>query len=105
MVAEFNKKWEEPYKIKTTAALQSVIDKRNAAHRKNVKTVCDRNVGRPTLRSQGQMEMTTMRRASLRRASLNMRLRMGRGEGVKQHSCKNGDRHAGFTSHQKQSRG
>jgi hypothetical protein len=97
MVAEFNKKWEEPYKIKTTAALQSVIDKRNATHRKNVKTVCDRNVGRPTLRSQGQMEMTTMRRASLRRARLNMRIRMGRVEGAKEHNCKKGDKQTIFT--------
>jgi hypothetical protein len=30
------------------------------------------------------MEMTTMRRASLRRAGLNMRMRMGRGKGVKE---------------------
>jgi hypothetical protein len=30
------------------------------------------------------MEMTTMRRASLRRPSLNMRMRMGRGKGVKE---------------------
>jgi hypothetical protein len=37
------------------------------------------------------MDMTTMRRTSLRRASLNMRMRMGRGEGVKEHNCKKGD--------------
>jgi hypothetical protein len=34
------------------------------------------------------MEMTTMRRASLRKTSLNMRMRMGRGEGVKEHNYK-----------------
>ena len=33
------------------------------------------------------MEMTTMGRASL-----NIRMRMGMGQGVKEHSCKNGDR-------------
>jgi hypothetical protein len=44
MIAEFNKHWEEEYKIKTAAALQSVIDKRNAHNEKNVKTVrVDRN--------------------------------------------------------------
>jgi hypothetical protein len=32
---------------------------------------------------QGQAEMSTMRRASLRRACLNMRMRMGRGAGSK----------------------
>jgi hypothetical protein len=43
MIAEFNKNWEEDYKIKSAAVLQSVIDKRDTAHRKNAKTVCDRN--------------------------------------------------------------
>ena len=43
MIAEFNKHWEEEYKIKTAASLQSVIDKRNARTEKNVKTVRDRN--------------------------------------------------------------
>jgi hypothetical protein len=38
--------------------------------------------------------MTTMMTASLRMASLYMRIRMGRGEGVKEHNCKNGDRRA-----------
>jgi hypothetical protein len=33
MIAEFNKKWEEDYKIKTVAALQSVIDKRNTVNK------------------------------------------------------------------------
>ena len=28
-IPEFNNKWEEDYKVKTTAVLQSVIDKRN----------------------------------------------------------------------------
>jgi hypothetical protein len=48
------------------------------------------------------MEMTTIRRACPQRASLNMRMRMGRGEGVKEHNSKNGDRRAVFTSQQKQ---
>jgi hypothetical protein len=43
------------------------------------------------------MDMTTMRRTSLRRASLNMRMRMGRGEGVKEHNSKKGDKRAIFT--------
>ena len=43
MIAEFNKNWEEDYEIKSAAVLQSVIDKRDTAHRKNAKTVCDRN--------------------------------------------------------------
>jgi hypothetical protein len=33
MIAEFNKKWEEDYKIKTVAALQSVIDERNTVNK------------------------------------------------------------------------
>jgi len=72
IVSEFNNKWEEVYKIKMA------------------------------LRRQGQMEMTTLRRASLRRASLNMRMRMGKGEGVKEHNCKNGGRCAAFASQHKQ---
>ena len=43
MIAEFNNKMEEDYTIKTAAALQSVIEKGNAAHKKNAKTVHDRN--------------------------------------------------------------
>ena len=33
MIAEFNNKMEDDYKIKTAAALQSVIDKSNAVHK------------------------------------------------------------------------
>ena len=43
MIAEFQKHWEEEYKIKTTEELQSVIDKRNTRNEKNVKTQRDRN--------------------------------------------------------------
>ena len=39
------------------------------------------------------MEVTTMGRASL-----NMRMRMGMGQGVKEHSCKNGDRLGGSST-------
>ena len=34
------------------------------------------------------MEMMTMSRVSLRRTSLNIRMRMGRGQGVKEHNRK-----------------
>ena len=43
MIAEFQKHWEEEYKIKTTEDLQSVIDKRNTHNEKNVKTQHDRD--------------------------------------------------------------
>ena len=43
MIAEFQKHWEEEYKIKTTEELQSLIDKRNTRNEKNVKTQRDRN--------------------------------------------------------------
>ena len=43
MIVEFQKHWEEEYKIKTTEELQSVIDKRNTRNEKNVKTQHDRN--------------------------------------------------------------
>jgi hypothetical protein len=43
------------------------------------------------------MEMTTMRRERPRRVSLNMRMRMGRGEGAKEHNCKKGDKQTIFT--------
>ena len=43
MIAEFQKHWEEEYKIKTVAELQSVIDKRNTRNEKNAKTYRDRN--------------------------------------------------------------
>jgi hypothetical protein len=47
------------------------------------------------------MEMIMMKSASLGRVSLNMRIRIGRGEGIKEHNCKNGDRLTVFTSQQK----
>ena len=43
MIAEFQRHWEEQYKIKTSEQLQSVIDKRNTRNEKNVKTQRDRN--------------------------------------------------------------
>jgi hypothetical protein len=43
MIAEFQKSWEQEYKIKTSDQLQSVIDKRNTHNEKNAKTPRDRN--------------------------------------------------------------
>jgi hypothetical protein len=43
MIAEFQKHWQEEYKIKTSERLQSVIDKRNTHHEKNAQTQRDRN--------------------------------------------------------------
>jgi hypothetical protein len=43
MIAEFQKHWQEEYKIKTSKQLQSVIDKRNTRHEKNAQTQRDRN--------------------------------------------------------------
>jgi hypothetical protein len=43
MIAEFQKHWQEEYKIKTSEQLQSVIDKRNTRHEKNPQTQRDRN--------------------------------------------------------------
>ena len=42
MIAEFQKSWEQEYKIKTSEQLQSVIDKRNTRNEQNVKTQRDR---------------------------------------------------------------
>ena len=38
MIAEFQKHWQEEYKIKTSEQLQSVIDKRNTRNQKNSQT-------------------------------------------------------------------
>ena len=43
MIAEFQRHWEEQYKIKTSEQLQSVIDKRNTLNEKNAQTQHDRN--------------------------------------------------------------
>ena len=43
MIAEFQKNWEEQYKIKTSEQLQSVIDKRNTRNEKNAQTQHERN--------------------------------------------------------------
>ena len=47
MIAEFQKHWEEEYKIKTSDQLQSVIDKRNTRNEKNTQTQRDRNTTQP----------------------------------------------------------
>ena len=39
MIAEFQRHWEEQYKIKTSEQLQSVIDKRNTLNEKNAQYV------------------------------------------------------------------
>jgi hypothetical protein len=41
--SEFQRNWEEQYKIKTSEQLQSVIDKRNTRNEKNVQTQRERN--------------------------------------------------------------
>ena len=43
MIAEFQRNWEEQYKIKTSEQLQSVIDKRNTLNEKNDQTQHERN--------------------------------------------------------------
>jgi hypothetical protein len=43
MIAEFQKNWEEPYKIKTSEQLQLVIDKRNTRNEKNAQTQRERD--------------------------------------------------------------
>ena len=43
MIAEFQKNWEEQYKIKTSEQLQSVIDKRNTRNEKNAQTQHERD--------------------------------------------------------------
>jgi hypothetical protein len=43
MIAEFQRNWEEQYKIKTSEQLQSVIDKRNTRNEKNAQTQRERN--------------------------------------------------------------
>ena len=72
MIAEFQKSWEEEYKIKTSEQLQSLIDKRNTRNEKNAKTQRDR-----------------------------MRMGQGAGVMGQPHTP-NGDRFAVFTSQQEQ---
>ena len=43
MIAEFQRHWEEQYKIKTSEQFQSVIDKRNTLNEKNAQTQHERN--------------------------------------------------------------
>ena len=43
MIAEFQRNWEEQYKIKTSEQLQSVIDKRNTRNEKNAQTQRERD--------------------------------------------------------------
>jgi hypothetical protein len=42
MIDEFQRNWEEEYKIKTSEQLQSVIDKRNTRNEKNAQTQHER---------------------------------------------------------------
>ena len=73
MITEFQKSWEQEYKIKTSEQLQSVIDKRNTRNEQNVKTQRDRETAADMTRS-GQMEMTTMRWVLLRTTMGRMRM-------------------------------
>ena len=73
-----------------------MIDKRNTANQKHVKRARDRNTAADIAMDDDD------EKGKSERASLNMRMRIGRGEGVKEHSCKNGDRREVFTSQQKQ---
>jgi hypothetical protein len=71
MIAEFNHKWEEDYKIKT---LQRHFNQGLTSEALPVRRMSNRyatGTRLPILRRQGQMETETMRRASLRRARLN----------------------------------
>jgi hypothetical protein len=43
MIAEYQRNWEEQYKIKTSEQLQSVIDKRNTRNEKNTQTQRERD--------------------------------------------------------------
>ena len=43
MIAEYQRNWEEQYKIKTSEQLQSVIDKRNTRNEKNAQTQRERD--------------------------------------------------------------
>ena len=43
LIAEFQRHWEEQYKIKTSEQLQSVIDKRNTLNEKNAQTQRERD--------------------------------------------------------------
>jgi hypothetical protein len=43
MIVEFQRNWDEQYKIKTSEQLQSVIDKRNTRNEKNTQTPRERD--------------------------------------------------------------
>jgi hypothetical protein len=88
MIAEFQKHWQEEYKIKTSEQLQSVIDKRNTRNEKNAQTQHDRNTA-TDMDESGQMETTTMRRVILRMTMGRMRMGQSR--------TPNGDRLAVLT--------
>ncbi len=103
MIAEFQRNWEEQYKIKTSEQLQAVIDKRNTrnAMMRRMPRRNARGTRLSTWTRQGQMETTTMRGVILRMSMGSMR--MGQGARVMgQSHSPNGDRLAVFTSQQEQ---
>ena len=96
MIVEFQKHWEEEYKIKTTEELQSVIDKRNTHNEKNTKTQRDRNttadMDESKVDGDDDDEGVILR---MRMGSVGM----GQGAGVVgQSHTPNGDRFTVFTS-------
>jgi hypothetical protein len=100
MIAEFQRNWEEQYKIKTSEQLQSVIDKRNTCNEENAQTQRDRNTTADMDETRGD-GVTTMRGVILRMSMGSMR--MGQGARVMgQPRTPNGDRLAVFTSQQEQ---
>jgi len=100
MIAEFQRHWEEQYKIKTSEQLQSVIDKRNTLNEKNDQTQHERNTT-ADMDEARLMETTTMRGVILRMRMGSMR--MGQeARVIGQPRTPNGDRLAVFTSQQEQ---
>ena len=100
MIAEFQRHWEEQYKIKTSEQLQSVIDKRNTRNEKNAQTQRERDTA-ADMDEARLMETTTMRGVILRMRMGSMR--MGQeARVIGQPRTPNGDRLAVFTSQQEQ---
>ncbi len=98
MIVEFNNKWEEEYKIKTVAGLQPLIDKRNAAHKKNAQTVRDRNTAADIAEAAADGDDDDEKGKS-EEGETEHEDKDGEGGGGQEHNCKNGDRRAAFTSH------
>jgi hypothetical protein len=100
IIAEFQRHWEEQYKIKTSEQLQSVIDKRNTRNEKNAQTQRERDTT-ADMDEARLMETTTMRGVILRMRMGSMR--MGQeARVIGQSLTPNGDRLAVFTSQQEQ---